>query len=446
MALAAAQTPVFANVVGSDFQNFNPTSNGLDFVTVQSSETLDPGILNLGLFFNYAVNALPEYDLDDELIRSRSAKHRNALVGTDLSIGLGLMRNWDVGVSVPLVVSQDVEAKNTRFQYKARGANEVRLNSKIRLLGDAAQGVAVVASASQNLIKNNAITGDKPGPTATLELAADTTFARRIAAGLNLGYRWRKPGTAIAGVPITPFHDQAIASAALSYLIRPVRTKVIFEVYGSKPSNADPEPMRALQDTAEAIFGVKHQATQHLDLNAGAGTFINKTAASPDYRLYAGINYTIGPLWDDGKDRVVKRQKHKLKVKKPDQPVEAVVTETVETFTIPNIHFQYDSDRIVLAGATQALEQVAQALRTNPHYRLISVQGHTDAIASDEYNQDLSQRRADTIRKYMIQKLRIPADKIEAVGFGESVPVASNDNYQGRQLNRRVEVKIFRGD
>lgn len=443
--LAATQTPVLANVVGSDFQSFNPTSNGLDFVTVQSSETLDPGILNLGWYINYAVNALPEYDVNDELIRSRSAKHRNALIGTDLSIGLGLMRNWDIGLSAPFIVSQDVEENNTRFQYKARGINEIRFNTKLHLLGDSTQGVALVGSVSQNLIKDNPIIGSKPGPTYTLELAADTTV-RRIAAGINLGYRWRTPGAAIADVPITPFHNQILASAALSYLMRAIRTKAIFEIYASRPANNDPDAIKILQNTAEAIVGLKRQATQHLDLNIGAGTFINKAAASPDYRIYAGLNYTIGPLWDATKERQVKRQKHKVKIKTPEKTTETEVTETVETFTIPNIHFQYDSDRIVLAGATDALEQVAAALQRNPRYRMIAVEGHTDSIASDEYNMDLSQRRAETIRKYMIAKLSIPALNIEAMGFGETVPVASNDNYQGRQLNRRVEVKIFRGD
>jgi hypothetical protein len=51
-----------ANVIGTDLQNFNSTTNGLDFVTVQSSKTLDPGVLNLGLFFNYGVNTLPYFE------------------------------------------------------------------------------------------------------------------------------------------------------------------------------------------------------------------------------------------------------------------------------------------------------------------------------------------------------------------------------------------------
>ena len=439
----AAEPTAFANVVGSDFQNFNPTSNGLDFVTVHSSETLAPGILNLGWFVNYAVNALPEYDENDQLIRYRSPNQRNSLVGSDLSIGLGLMNNWDLGISLPSVLSQKIEADNSRFQYKARGFNEVRANTKVRLFGSEDYGLAVVGDISQNLIENNPILGSAPGPTYTLQLAGDFTVSR-IALGLNLGYRKRNPGPKIPDVPLTPFHNQVIGSAALSYLIQAIHTKAIFEVYGSRPLNADALDMRKLQNTAEALFGLKRQQSQHLDLDFGVGGALNKTAASPDYRIYAGLNYAIGPLWDKP-EHTVSRSKIK-KPKAAPAEKERETEETVETYVIHDIHFQYDSDHVVLAGAKAALDEVFQALRSNPSYRLISVEGHTDSIASDEYNLELSQRRAATIRRYLISVFKLPAEKVESVGYGETRPVASNDNYQGRQLNRRVEIKIYRGD
>ena len=53
--------PAVANVIGTDTQNFNTTTDGLDFVTVQSSKTLEPGIINFGFFLNYAVNTLPYF-------------------------------------------------------------------------------------------------------------------------------------------------------------------------------------------------------------------------------------------------------------------------------------------------------------------------------------------------------------------------------------------------
>lgn len=59
--LTVVSVSAHANVVGTDMQNFNTITSGLDFVTVESSETLRPGVVNLGLFFNYAVNTLPYF-------------------------------------------------------------------------------------------------------------------------------------------------------------------------------------------------------------------------------------------------------------------------------------------------------------------------------------------------------------------------------------------------
>ena len=120
-----------ANVVGIDAQNFNPTSNGLDFVTVQSSETLEPGIFNLGLFFNYATNTLPNYE---NTVTQTRDEPQDQLVSMDVSIGLGLTKNWDVGFTVPQLLWQDVDESTTVFrgQFENTGVTEYRFNTKYR--------------------------------------------------------------------------------------------------------------------------------------------------------------------------------------------------------------------------------------------------------------------------------------------------------------------------
>ena len=78
-------TPVsFANVIGSDMQNFNATTSGLDFVTVESAATLEPGFVNFGLFMNYAVNTLPYFE-KTETIQSRT-KFNDTLLGADINV------------------------------------------------------------------------------------------------------------------------------------------------------------------------------------------------------------------------------------------------------------------------------------------------------------------------------------------------------------------------
>ncbi len=71
----------------------------------------------------------------------------------------------------------------------------------------------------------------------------------------------------------------------------------------------------------------------------------------------------------------------------------------------------------------------------------ISVEGHTDNIGSPEYNQGLSERRANSVRNYLIDQ-GVPTTRISAVGYGETRPKATNNTPEGRQLNRRVELHI----
>lgn len=85
------------------------------------------------------------------------------------------------------------------------------------------------------------------------------------------------------------------------------------------------------------------------------------------------------------------------------------------------------------------LDEAAQVMVENPGMR-IEIQGHTDSRGSDRYNQGLSERRAKSVRAYLIS-LGVPASRMTAVGFGESKPAATNDTADGRSQNRRVELK-----
>lgn len=96
----------------------------------------------------------------------------------------------------------------------------------------------------------------------------------------------------------------------------------------------------------------------------------------------------------------------------------------------------------LLPSARQRLDQVADALKSEPGQRIV-IEGHTDAIGSDEANQRLSQERAEAVRSYLVSK-GVPAEMISAVGRGESQPVADNGTPEGRANNRRVEVVLQR--
>jgi outer membrane protein OmpA-like peptidoglycan-associated protein len=94
-------------------------------------------------------------------------------------------------------------------------------------------------------------------------------------------------------------------------------------------------------------------------------------------------------------------------------------------------------------GAGRKLDQLAQFLNDHPERR-IEIDGFTDSVGPDDYNQDLSQRRADAVKVALMSR-GIDASRITTQGYGKAFPVANNNDSGGRQLNRRVEV-IIGGD
>jgi outer membrane protein OmpA-like peptidoglycan-associated protein len=420
-----------ANVVGSDTQNFNTITSGLDFVTVQSSETLKPGIVNFGLFFNYAVNTLPYFEANPQ---NRST-FNDSLLASDLNMGVGLIKNWDIGISFPAVLSQSVANTSTAGgQFNSYGNTEVRPNTKVHLIGDDSKGLALIASVNFNRIQNNPYTGINGGPTYNLEVAGDNTFGP-FAVALNLGYRLRNPGQQIQGIPIQPIQNQVIYSAAANYLIQQTDTKVIFEIFGSQAADTTNTDQTRTQNSLEALLGLKHDFTTQLAFHVGAGSEISHAIASPDWRVYTGLNWTIGPFWGQ-KDHLEQSQPL------PETTVSTNIKKQ-DKFVAHDILFEFNSD-VLTGDYDKTLSELVAFLHQPPEFTKVLVEGHTDSVGSEAYNLNLSQRRANAIKRYLITPFQLQEAKVAAQGFGSSRPIADNGNYQGRQLNRRVEFTIDR--
>src|ERR1022692_2616936 len=97
----------------------------------------------------------------------------------------------------------------------------------------------------------------------------------------------------------------------------------------------------------------------------------------------------------------------------------------------------------LLPGARERLAKVSGIVLAYPSLH-VAVEGHTDSVGSDDYNQQLSERRAQAVRDYFVQQ-GIASGAVEAHGYGKTEPIASNDTPEGRQQNRRVEL-ILSGD
>jgi len=106
---------------------------------------------------------------------------------------------------------------------------------------------------------------------------------------------------------------------------------------------------------------------------------------------------------------------------------------------LPEVTFAVDSTTIS-PSMRSALDEVAQSMVRYPD-SLVDVMGHTDSTGSEQYNLDLSRRRAEAVTNHLISR-SVSRARVETIGYGEQYPVADNSTPEGRAQNRRVEIRI----
>jgi len=111
------------------------------------------------------------------------------------------------------------------------------------------------------------------------------------------------------------------------------------------------------------------------------------------------------------------------------------------SITLRGIYFDFDKSTIK-PESRPALEDAAKMLNENPTIK-VEIQGHTDSKGSDSYNLALSDRRAAAVVAYLVTNLGVDPSRLTSRGYGESMPIATNDTDAGRALNRRVEFAII---
>ncbi len=119
--------------------------------------------------------------------------------------------------------------------------------------------------------------------------------------------------------------------------------------------------------------------------------------------------------------------------------IEAQQTERGLLVTLGDVLFAFNKAELS-AQAAPRLDKLANFLRQFPDRKLI-IEGHTDSVGGDAYNQELSERRAQAVQNALVQRGVAP-DRITARGYGKTYPVADNASPEGRAMNRRVEIVI----
>lgn len=181
----------------------------------------------------------------------------------------------------------------------------------------------------------------------------------------------------------------------------------------------DPEPEGA-QALAEQVVGAEWNRDKTTRLRMSITTLVDRTTGLAGFRT--GLDATTIAL-ADRLDRL-----------------RAEETATEVTIRLPGaLLFDFDSATI-RPDAERALRDVVEVIAAYVG-RPVRIEGHTDSVASDAYNQQLSERRADAVRAWL-EAHEVAAGRLTTVGHGESKPVADNGTAAGRQQNRRVEIVI----
>jgi peptidoglycan-associated lipoprotein len=102
-------------------------------------------------------------------------------------------------------------------------------------------------------------------------------------------------------------------------------------------------------------------------------------------------------------------------------------------------HDKYDLD----PGAKAALDEFANRVKALNTQYFIEIQGHTDDTGGERYNEELGQRRADAVRRYLSREHKLPLNRMSTISYGDTLPIESNKTKAGRSANRRVVLVVL---
>ena len=200
-------------------------------------------------------------------------------------------------------------------------------------------------------------------------------------------------------------------------------------------ANAEAARLKAQNDTANAEAARLKAQNDMMNNQAAAADAINAAQADADRSRLIAQHAQEGQQQADSEKMAMREQ------------LEARLNEILETrdsargLIVSMSDVLFDTGRYSLKpGAREKLAKVAGILIAYPSLN-IAVGGYTDNVGGDEMNQKLSENRAGAVRDYLVQQ-GVVANSVSATGFGNTSPVASNDNSAGRQENRRVELVV----
>lgn len=439
----------FANYVGSEVQYFNPTPDNMDFITVHSSRSLPEGTFKTTLFFDYAENI------------HYSDTFENNVVQAQLGFGVGVTDRLSFSVVGSGILDYNDDEGGA---YTEDNFTHVRTNLKYSFCNCSGGGFALVASFGFGLMSPDFFVGDENDFGASLILAWDKMLTEKMRFGVNLGYRYRNSGDAVSSVPasagaysgfatsgLTRDGSDVLASLGFNYLINAKWTAVT-EAYFQLPTDqffdfTTPSDTYD-QKGGEFLLGANYDVNDKMDLSFGGVLGLMDDSANADWRVFLGIGYAFGENSESSAFNMAGKGSAPKPVPAPVKE-EVVQEKVVSIEDAPvlkafDITAQFPSGSATLTNKAKVqLADVGNFIKANSaKIQAVFIEGHSDSQGNDEFNRMLSERRAQGVKNYIVRTYGLDVDKVKAVGYGETAPIADNKTAEGRAKNRRVIVKI----
>ena len=471
LAAVALASGARAQTVSTSFtvDRFQPGAGAFDVLGVSSPETAHDLDWHASAFADYARDPLrlipvgpvdPTAPSQVRLLRNQSMLHLGG------SVGFG--DNLEIGAVLPIALAQGSGSApmlggGLQNGVASSGFGDLRLLPKIRLFsfGGVVLGASLPLSLptgrSDAFLSQGSITAT---PTALFELQRGLPVRLVANAGVIL-----RSGKQLTNLDV----GNALAYGLAGELPFAVRSQNLAAM-ATLQGEANFSKGGSVERPMELMAAMRWTPLAGLDLVAGGGPGLTNGYGTPRYRMFFSFAFTPAVLPSrhrlapppvlmpamDVPPVLVKLDSPTIILSDPQQsPVVLVASDLIaeepelakldtdsgKIDLLAPVQFKHDSD-VLLNESRGVLDSAVTVLQAHPEISRIRIEGHTDNQGKPAYNKVLSQRRATSVLRYLVRH-GIAAKRLEARGFGEEHPVASNATEQGRAINRRVELLIL---
>jgi outer membrane protein OmpA-like peptidoglycan-associated protein len=430
LAIVAAVATLFVSGAASaathnaSVNNVHPATDGGKYITIQQSQTMPQWSYNVGGVFDYGFRPLEYADQ----FGNRRRGIVDHLFMTNVQGAIAWTDWWLMGVNMPVAIyeafynpNMAASAVTKQNLYGKLGDLSVEMKFRFLNIDRYHVGLSLVPYMFFPTGKSTTFLGNgmwSPGG----KLVFDADIKNRVFLSFNAGYRNYAKTRYDVNNTNAVIDDTITLGGGINVRIND-DWAVLGEVFSESVISGFFK--NQLQNPAEFNVGGRWtpSSVKGLGVTLAAGRGITTGVGSPDIRVLAGVNY-----------------RH-IKSAAPPPPVEVEAAVEEKIVITQKIHFEFNRAAI-RPISYPILDDVTSLLQRNPQIRKIRVEGHTDGIGGDAYNQKLSEARANAVRNYLVQK-GIEPDRLEAVGYGKTRPIADNATVIGRARNRRTEFTVI---